>query len=60
MKIVAHDSMRGVAAQLNQHINSQPANFRSAMANIELSIGPATDSEFQTDASALWRPPLCW
>jgi hypothetical protein len=56
MKIVAHDSMRGVANQLMNHLATQPKPFQNAMANIELSIGPASDPEFQTDASALGSP----
>lgn len=57
MKIVAHDSLSGVASKFNSFLNANPS-MAQQMGNMELSIGPATDSAFAVDAGVLQQPPL--
>jgi hypothetical protein len=57
MKIVAHDSVSGVVNQFKQVLSKNPA-MDQALAGMELSVGPATDSAFAIDAGAALNSPL--
>jgi hypothetical protein len=52
VKIVAHSGMQSIANKLQKIVSSDPLKAKE-LSGMEFKIGPASDPDFQTDASAL-------